>query len=268
MEAVEWGVTLELQVVRITFTADRAFTFPMPAANKLRGVIGNNLRERQDGLYEQFFDPAQAGGPSGLSDPPRPFVLRSSHLDGETIVRGSEFTFDLHVFDLRLPWAEILAERLLVTGFGRLLGVKMRRHRVALTPSTEQHRVSVRFLTPMELKVGGGLASEPDFGILAARARDRIGNLCMLYGSGPLPLDFAEFGERAKAVGMTRCAVRHVEAQRRSGSTGQTHSLGGFVGEAEYAGELTEFMPYLRAAEWTGVGRQTTWGKGAIAIQG
>ena len=40
------------------------------------------------------------------------------------------------------------------------------------------------------------------------------------------------------------------------------------MGEAEYEGDLTEFMPYLRAGEWTGVGRQTTWGKGAIAIVG
>jgi hypothetical protein len=43
--------------------------------------------------------------------------------------------------------------------------------------------------------------------------------------------------------------------------------LGGFVGEADYTGDLTEFLPYLRAAQWTGVGRQTTWGKGAIALQ-
>ena len=41
--------------------------------------------------------------------------------------------------------------------------------------------------------------------------------------------------------------------------------LGGFVGEAEYEGDLTEFVPYLRAAHWTGVGRQTAWGKGALA---
>jgi hypothetical protein len=38
------------------------------------------------------------------------------------------------------------------------------------------------------------------------------------------------------------------------------------VGEAEYEGDLTEFVPYLRAAHWTGVGRQTAWGKGALAI--
>ena len=54
--------------------------------------------------------------------------------------------------------------------------------------------------------------------------------------------------------------------ERRSGKTGQTHPLGGFVGLAEYQGDLAEFLPYLRAGSWTGVGRQTTWGKGHIEL--
>ncbi len=267
-QAVEWGVTLEFQVVRFVCTSHCAFTFSSPASNKLRGAIGNNLRERGDGSYERFFDPAQTTGPSGLSDPPRPFVLRCAHLDGVTVAKETTFQFDLHLFDLRTPWVDILAESLRLTGFCRLDSVAVERRELALRPTAKQGQVAIRFLTPTELKARGGLAAQPDFGILAARARDRVANLCQLYGEGPLPIDFGAFGERAAAVRMTRCEIQRVEAQRRSGSTGQTHSLGGFVGEAEYEGDLTEFMPYLRAVEWTGVGRQTTWGKGAIAILG
>ena len=64
---------------------------------------------------------------------------------------------------------------------------------------------------------------------------------------------------------MISCNVRHVAIERRSSRTGQTHPLGGFIGNAKYHGDLSEFVPYLRAAEWTGVGRQTVWGKGEIA---
>jgi hypothetical protein len=60
---------------------------------------------------------------------------------------------------------------------------------------------------------------------------------------------------------MTRCAVHQVDVDRRSSRTGQVHSIGGFVGEAEYEGELDEFLAYLRTAKWTGVGRQTVWGR-------
>lgn len=259
-------MTLPFQVVRFACTSHRAFALPSPASNKLRGAIGKNLRERGDGSYERFFDPARNNGPSGLSNPPRPFVLRSAHLDGLTLEKGTSFQFDLHLFDLRNPWVDILAESLRLTSFCSLDRVAVEKRALVFDPGTQQGRVAVRFLTPTELKTRGGLADHPDFGILAARARDRIANLCQLYGESPLRIDFTAFGERAAAVRMTRCELQHVESQRRSGSTGQTHSLGGFVGEAEYEGDLTEFMPYLRAAEWTGVGRQTTWGKGAIAI--
>jgi hypothetical protein len=57
-----------------------------------------------------------------------------------------------------------------------------------------------------------------------------------------------------------------VSIERRSSRTGQTHPIGGFQGTVEYTGPLDEFLPYLEAARWTGVGRQAVWGKGEIAV--
>ncbi len=125
------------------------------------------------------------------------------------------------------------------------------------------HRVRVHFLTPTELKG----AEQPEFGILLARIRDRVSTLRELYGDGPLAIDFKAFGERASRVSMTRCELVPVAAERTSRGTGQRHSLGGFTGVAEYEGELAEFLPYLEIARWTGVGRQTVWGKGEIAYE-
>jgi hypothetical protein len=128
-------------------------------------------------------------------------------------------------------------------------------------------RIRVRFLTPTELKAEGRVVREPEFGVLFARVRDRLHTLRSLYGGGPLPLDFSAAGERARAVKLIGSDLRWEMSERRSGRTGQTHPLGGFTGWAEYEGELAEFVPYLRAATWTGVGRQTTWGKGHIEVQ-
>jgi hypothetical protein len=88
-----------------------------------------------------------------------------------------------------------------------------------------------------------------------------------LYGDGPLAIDFKAFGERASRVSMTRCELASVAAERSSRATGQRHSLGGFTGVAEYEGDLAEFLPYLEIARWTGIGRQTVWGKGEIAYE-
>ncbi len=106
----------------------------------------------------------------------------------------------------------------------------------------------------------------PEFAILFARVRDRISALRALYGAGPLDLDFAAIGGRAAAVRMTRCDLRPVEVMRRSSRTGQTHTIGGVTGAAEYEGSVGEFLPYLEAARWTGVGRQAVWGKGEISV--
>ena len=102
--------------------------------------------------------------------------------------------------------------------------------------------------------------------MLFARSRDRIYILRQIYGQGSLLFDFEGSRERARAVKLTRSDIRWENVQRRSGKTGQTHSLGGFLGWAEYEGDLAEFLPYLQAAFWTGVGRQTTWGKGHIQV--
>ena len=65
---------------------------------------------------------------------------------------------------------------------------------------------------------------------------------------------------------MTRCEVQHVAIERRSSRTRQVHPIGGFIGFAEYEGALGEFLPVLKAAEYTGIGRQTVWGKGEVRL--
>jgi CRISPR/Cas system endoribonuclease Cas6 (RAMP superfamily) len=133
----------------------------------------------------------------------------------------------------------------------------------ALKPT---RRVTIRFVTPTELKNGRELTDRPEFGVLFARLRDRISTLRALYGDGPLEIDFRAMGARAEAIQMTRSEIVRVQVERRSSRTGQRHPLGGFVGEAEYEGELGQFVPYLKLGKWVGVGRQTVWGKGEIEV--
>jgi hypothetical protein len=248
--------------------------------------------------YARIFVPrASRGGPSGFADQARPFVLRAEHLDASTIARGETFHFDLHLFDAKDPMLVHFVEsfqQLAHLGLGptrgraslvrvELLGCEGEVRREMYTglagldsaPATPllldlspgprpTSRVLVRFLTATELKSGGAPALEPEFAVLFARIRDRLSSLRALYGQGPLGIDFKGMGGRAEAVRMVRSEIRRVRATRRSSRTGQVHPIGGITGEAEYEGELAEFMPYLRAAYWTGIGRQTVWGKGVI----
>ena len=250
--------------------------------------------------YARVFEPqaARGEGPSGLADWPRPFVFRAAHLDGRTIIQGEAFYFDVHIFDVgdpALPYFVLAFAQLAREGLGPGRGraelgavdqLDLNEATVARVFDGESFqmselgrpnavdlngvsqrigRVRMRFVTPTELKSGHQVADRPDFGILFGRLRDRISTLRALYGAGPLEIDFRAIGDRAAAVRMARCELKWTEVDRLSSRTGRWHPLGGFVGEVEYEGELSEFLPYLQLGKWVGVGRQTVWGKGELA---
>jgi hypothetical protein len=287
-------VTFDLYSYRLHFSARDRIHFPEGGAgNVLRGALGAILRKihcvsecpGQRGRYvqecerssccryAQIFEPASFGaGPSGLRDWPRPFVLRAAHLNGKTIAPTDPFWFDINLFDTRSPNIEVYAEAF--AHWATFLSVQPMGAdgrpvpgaiSIPLEPaSLPQDHLRVRFRTPTELK--GGLG-KPEFGVLFARAQDRVGTLRQLYGCGPLVIDFQAMRARAAGVRMTRCELQQVTTGRRSSRTCQVHGIGGFVGMTEYEGALGEFLPYLEAACWTGVGRQCVWGKGELGVE-
>ena len=136
-----------------------------------------------------------------------------------------------------------------------------------LAPEPGVNQVTIHFVTPTELKAGEGLSTLPTFEPLVARLRDRISNLGQQYGHGPLDLDFRALAAQARTIEMSNVQLHHVAAERQSSRTGQTHPLSGFVGQVTYTGNLDAFLPYLRIGQYTGVGRQTVWGKGELRLE-
>ena len=219
-------------------------------------------------------------------------MVRAARLDGRRFAPGERFHFDLMVFEMRSPALAYFAfsfSQLMREGPGpgrpgaeleaihSLLpsgeaGERVFDGHTLLSPAPlalpleasgePVSRVIVRFVTPTELKGAGQVLREPQFGVLlchcrfpraSVTARARSPRELKSSGSGPW--------RRVWMRSLTRA-----NTERRSGKTGQRHTLSVFVGEAEYHGALAEFIPYLKVASWTGVGRQTTWGKGHIEV--
>jgi CRISPR-associated endoribonuclease Cas6 len=310
--------TFCLYAYRFEFQALNWVRFaPGGAANAFRGAFGHILRQiacrpecegarscrwREECAYARLFEPAWPDGPSGFANPPRPFVIRAAALDGRRFAPGTEFSVDVHVFDVGEPVLEYLVLvflQLASEGIGTGRGKIELRHVHALTAGREpgarlydQGRgvipegktlielpllvpeaepvkaVRLRFLTPTELKSGGEILDTLPFAAVFARARDRVATLASLYSDAEIPyeLDFSGLARRATAVEMLSADLRQVPGRRVSSRTGEAHPLGGLVGEARYAGEMAEFLPVLRAAYWTGIGRQTVWGKGVLDV--
>jgi hypothetical protein len=260
--------TFDLFALRFYFTADVAMKFPAGAtANLIRGQFGKHLRRRGADPDAAIFEPEpRSRGPSGMLDPPRKWVLRVRHLEGARVRSGEEFHIGVNLFETKRSQIVAIGKAMDEVGRETFHAVPVRvEHellRLPLAAGPGAARLRVRFLTPTELKG----SRYPEFGVLFARIRDRISNLRQLYGRGPLSIDFTAIGKRAAMIKTTRCDLEWVEAERLSRGTGQSHPLGGFTGLAEYEGDLTEFIPYLEIARYTGVGRQTVWGKGEISL--
>jgi hypothetical protein len=225
--------------LRLEFRAQDPLYFPpQKAANTLRGALLSILTT------------------------PTPFVFRARHLDGRTFQPGEPFHFDLHVFRPVEDQITQAFESLAREGFGPTRG-KVQFQRATIEPITldlspdpsAPSRIRVDFLTPTELKYHNKIASRPEFPTLFARTRQRIS---MLSGVG--------VDANPSAIRMTRCEISRQRIERYSTRTGQTHSIGSFIGFAEYSGDFAEFLPYLKAAQWTGVGRHAVWGNGEIAV--
>ena len=263
----------------------------------------NGCPWRAECAYARLFEPSWQAGPSGFATAPRPFVIRAAALDGRRYRAGSEFALNVHVFDVAEPVLEYLVLtflQLASEGIGGGRGRVVLRRVYALTASNRPGALvyedgrglareadtrillpltagedgpvkaaMVRLVTPTELKSGGEVLESLPFRALFARARDRVYTLAALYSDPLIGLDadIKALAWRAAAVETVSSRLRWVSAQRRSSRTGQVHPLGGLVGEVQYAGELTEFMPVLRAAWWTGIGRQTVWGKGVLEVE-
>ncbi len=305
----------EVGAYRFLFRAVEGIWFPLgKSANVFRGALGTTLRRlacrercpgtqqcewRNECAYSRLFEPILDSGPSGLADPPRPFVLRPQFEEGRRLPPGSILPLDMHVFDLREPFLPILIVTMnevarggLGPGSGRAeltevsaidadgraqvcLFARGRMQVETIPPPVRIDlagsdrtvtRIRMEFTEPTELKAGGHVITRPEFAVILARVRDRIATLDRLYGSATVTFDWHALAEEAVGVriGAERLRWEHVE--RRSSRTGQTHPLGGFLGWVEYEGTLGPFLGLLKAGEWTGVGRQTVWGKGTYKV--
>jgi CRISPR-associated endoribonuclease Cas6 len=273
---------VEFQVLpaRIEFDAREDFRLPPgKETNIFRGALGLALREVCCGdacrgahvcakaaecAYAMLFEPRWDQGPSGYRDAPRPFVLRCRE---PLVVR-------LNLFDVRAPLEKLEAafRAMADAGFGSgRIKASLRSFQVQpilrfpLCGKPATGRATVCFVTPTELKSAGIVRPEPEFALLIERLAERLWALGSLYQQWPR-WDYRELLEEARLVRLVHWKWCYEQRERRSSRTGQIHSLGGFTGTATYEGPIGNFLPLLEVGRWTGVGRQTVWGKGEIQV--
>ncbi|GAB4368327.1 MAG: hypothetical protein OHK0021_11530 [Bryobacter sp.] len=242
------GYDFSVTIAEAQIVAPQDFLIPKHGAgNFIRGQWGKYLHQNDPDLYRQIFSPPRTTeGPSGLSDPPRPFVLRVRDWEGKPVRDGQILRFRLHLF------SSIKAK-----------GISPKQYlKLNLDHPPTVCELKLTFLTPTEFKGG-----EPwHFAALLARVRDRVSTLRSLYQGGPLAVDFVDLGEKARTIETSFQDLSRIVGQRRSGTNQQIHPLSGWVGTVRFRGDLSPFIPLFQIAEYTGIGRHTVWGQGEIKI--
>jgi len=125
-------------------------------------------------------------------------------------------------------------------------------------PVTSGGSITLQLLAPLRLLKNGKPQRCPSFPLIAGALFRRVSALAYYYGGIELADDFKWLAARSRTVSSS--------AQLEWANWGGT--LQGCVGELTFAGELEEFMPFLRLGELLNVGKGAAFGMGSYTITG
>jgi len=153
---------------------------------------------------------------------------------------------------------------------GRLLvRAGFRRYRAGQDLSDERaSRIRLRFLTPLRIRHQRRLCTHLTFPILMTNVLRRLYLLDRFHGDGTWEFEHRELIEAAEGVRTVRYNLRWHDWTRYSSRQDTKMQLGGLIGEVEFEGDLTPFLPYLRVSEEVHVGRNTSFGLGRMSSTG
>lgn len=130
---------------------------------------------------------------------------------------------------------------------------------------SNDHSISItlNFLTPTRIYYNGRLTCDLEFHILIRQLLRRISMLSYFHcGIDPSQWDFKNLISRAKDITIKHQNLRWYDWQRYSARQEQRINMGGFVGDISYEGNMSPFLPLLKAGEILHVGKGTTFGLG------
>lgn len=128
--------------------------------------------------------------------------------------------------------------------------------------------LDITLLTMTRLKHGKQYVNTLPFHVLVRGLLRRISSLMYFHHGTPLDIDYGGIIKRARQVQTRAENTRWVDWERYSGRHDTRITLGGLVGTVRYAGDLCEFMPFIKIGEYVHVGKGAVFGMGWYRIGG
>jgi hypothetical protein len=129
-------------------------------------------------------------------------------------------------------------------------------------------RLRLSFLTPTLIKHNGAFLQKLSFFPFIQSLIGRISMLALFHCDSSLDLDFSSFLDQAKTISVENDSLNWQTWLRYSGKQKRRMNWGGLVGELDFVGEISQFLPYIRLGEYIHVGKSATFGLGQYKVSG
>lgn len=140
--------------------------------------------------------------------------------------------------------------------------------RVTAEVGTPSHgRFTLRYVSPLRLRVNDRILTKPGFGPLVSAALRRLKLLCHVHDTGQFHVDAPDLARRAQDVRLVDDATSWRDQRRFSRRQEASMPLGGLVGAATFEGDIGTFRDILRLAGRVHVGKGTAFGHGHFVLE-
>ena len=128
--------------------------------------------------------------------------------------------------------------------------------------------LTLDFLTPARIVYEGHLTIDLEFHVLIRQLLRRISLLGYFHcGADPSELDFRGIIRKSERVNVKERKLRWYEWERYSARQDTKMKMGGFTGQITFEGEISPFIPLIRAGEVLHAGKGTTFGLGRYRVR-
>jgi hypothetical protein len=257
-------------------------------------------RLRRVCVYPRIFETFVEGEPPpflrGIDQAVRPYVFEPRG-GGGPLPRGGMLGFDLLLFGQAIDlqaYAILALERMAQAGLGagrtrfelagvealeadgawrELFGEEAGPVPAPAGPSRPSEAplpagaVTLRFATPLRIKVRHQLSGRPRFRDLAFHMLRRTLEMAHWHVPGAaVDWDFQALLQRCEEVRVARADLRWLDWERWSNRQSAAMKLGGLVGDLILEGDLSPFTSLLRTAEVLHAGKGATFGLGKVEV--
>lgn len=277
----------------ISLRAQESARLPKHLGSALRGVLGQVLYRTDRKLYEFLYENGKEC--KDQQDIVKPYVIIPPAVCGTELVvqKGEELKFEILLFGKGVKCVALLIDslqkmkrlvigaqrypfyllRIIDTLEQRILWQEDRDFIRAICTKKLLHLklegvtgAVVQLQTPLRIRRGGKLLTHISFETLIRNITKRIVMLVERYGGW---VDYEEVKNIQILAAKVQTVKEEVEVEFLERYSNRLHGkmdFSGLIGELEYAGDLTPFVPWLAAAQVLHIGRNTTFGMGKVQV--